>query len=79
MRGCQLARLDPDQLRQLVGGMKRCDHSKRPGAKTAFVCRTEDDANVMRLQVAYAEASGYWTEMAVFGSVAQAQHWLAED
>ena len=43
------------------------------------MCRTEDDANVMRLQVAYAEASDYWTEMAVFGSVAQAQHWLAED
>lgn len=79
MRGCQLARLDPDQLRQLVGGMKRCDHSKRPGAKTAFVCRTEDDANVMRLQVAYAEAIDYWTEMAVFGNVTQAQHWLAED
>jgi hypothetical protein len=79
MRGCQLARLDPDRLRQLVGDMKRFDQSKRPRAKTAFVCRTEDDANVMRLQVAYAEAIDYWTEMAVFGSVAQAQHWLAED
>lgn len=79
MRGCQLARLDPDRLRQLVGDMKRFDHSKRPRAKTAFVCRTEEDANVMRLLVAYAEADEYATEMAVFGNVTPAQHWLAED
>jgi hypothetical protein len=79
MRGCALARLDHDQLRPFVRALKRCDHSKRPRAKTAFVCRSEDDATVVRVLIAYAEAEEYATEMAVFGNVTRAQHWLAED
>jgi len=79
MRGCQMARLDHDQLRRLVGGLMRSDHSKRPRGKSAFVCRTDNDRAVASLLVAYAEASDYRAEMAVFGSVAQARHWLAAD
>jgi hypothetical protein len=79
MRGCRVARLDHDQLRRLVGGLMRCDHSRRPRGRTAFVCRSEADRNAMRLLVAFAEATKYPTDMAVFGNVTQAQRWLTQD
>jgi hypothetical protein len=77
MRGWA-ARVDPERLRPVVDSMKRCDRSRRPQAKTAIVCRNEGDANAIRLFVAYAEAEGYPTEMAVFANVTQARRWLAE-
>jgi hypothetical protein len=79
MRGCAVARLDHDKLRSLVSQVKKSDHSRRPRGKSAFVCRSDEDRNVARLFVAYAQVIGFEEESAVFGNVTQARHWLAAD
>lgn len=73
------ARVDLERLRPVVDSIKRSDHSKRPRPKTAIVCRSEGDANAIRLFVAYAQAEQYATEMAVFGNVTHARRWLAAE
>lgn len=79
LRDCRLSPLYHDQLRWLVSQLMRSDHSKRRTGRSAFVCRGDDDRNVMRLLIAYAEANEYRIELAVFGSVKQAQRWLGRD
>ncbi|HUL79827.1 MAG TPA: hypothetical protein VL691_21360 [Vicinamibacteria bacterium] len=78
LRGCRLSGLGRDQLRRLVSRLMRSDLSKRRAGRSAFVCGTDEDRNVMRLLVAYAEASDYGIELAVFGDLERAERWLED-
>jgi hypothetical protein len=79
MRECGLSRLAHDQIRWLVSQLVRLDLRTRPSGRSAFVCPSEDDHNVMRLLIAFAEANGYRIELAAFRRVEEAQRWLAHD
>jgi hypothetical protein len=79
MREYGLSRLAHDQIRWLVGQLVRLDLGTRPSGRSAFVCPSEDDHNVMRLLIAFAEANGYRIELAAFRRVEEAQRWLAHD
>jgi hypothetical protein len=78
LRECSLSRLSHDQLRWLVSQLMRSDFRKRPGGRTALVCSGDDDENVMRLLVAYAEANDYPIDLAVFRDTGPARLWLAD-
>jgi hypothetical protein len=78
MRECSLELLTLDQLRWLVCRLTRADHWKRPVGKSAFVC-SDEDHNVARLLVAYAEANDYAIKLAVFTNLDAAQSWLFND
>ena len=78
LRGCRLSGLGRDQLRWLGSRLMRPDHSKSRVGRSAFVCGTDEDRNVMRLLVAYAEASDHGIEIAVFGDVVRAERWLED-
>jgi hypothetical protein len=77
MRNGWLARLAHDQLRWSMSQLVRSGDGKRPHGRSAFVCRTESDRNVMRLLIAYAEANGYRIELGAFSDIEKARHWLA--
>src|SRR5512139_1113253 len=78
MRNGWLARLAHDQLRWSIGQLIRSDGGRRPQGRSAIVCSSEDDRNVMRLLIAYAEANDYRIEVAAFSGIDKARHWLDE-
>ena len=78
MRECSLNLVRIDELHWLVCRLTRADHRKRPYGKSAFVC-SDEDHNVVRLLVAYAEASDYGIKLAAFTSIDVAQRWLFND
>lgn len=78
MRECSLNLVRIDELHWLVCRLTRADHRKRPSGKSAFVC-SDEDHNVVRLLVAYAEASDYGIKLAAFTSIDVAQRWLFND
>jgi hypothetical protein len=78
MREGSLKPLTIDELRWLVSRLTRANHRKRPTGKSAFVC-SDEDYNVVRLLVAYAEANDYAIELAVFTNLEVAERWLFDE
>ena len=79
MRECSLSRLAHGRLRWLVSQLMRSDIQKRPSGRSAFVCPGDADYNVLRILIAYAEASGYGIELAAFRDIDKARRWLFND
>jgi hypothetical protein len=76
LRECRLGLLTLEQMRDLVSRMMGVDRRHRTSGRSAFLCAREEDVTIMRILVAYAEASGYGIDLAVFDDLAAARRWL---